>query len=51
MSEEGVYAICPKCGTKYDLLHGIANPVEGPSDQYLKQYNVSMQGDKIYVTN
>lgn len=51
ITDDGLYAICPKCGSKYDLLNGIANPLEGPSDQYLKQYNVSMQGDKIYVTN
>lgn len=51
VTDDGVYAICPECGSKYELLNGIGNPLEGPSDQYLKQYNVSMQGDKIYVTN
>ena len=49
-----VYAICPKCGSKFELLNGIGNPVEGPcaeEKQALKQYVVDTNGNKIYIHN
>jgi nitrite reductase/ring-hydroxylating ferredoxin subunit len=54
VDDAGIYAICPKCGSKYELLNGIGNPVSGPSQQegyYLKPYTVSTNGDRIIVTN
>ena len=30
VDESAVYAICPKCGSKFELLNGIGNQVEGP---------------------
>ena len=52
VDESAVYAICPKCGSKFELLNGIGNPVEGPcaeEKQALKQYVVDTNGNKIYI--
>lgn len=46
---DAIYAICPKCGSKYELLNGIGNPVEGPATETLKQYYVDQQGEKLYI--
>jgi nitrite reductase/ring-hydroxylating ferredoxin subunit len=54
VDKDHIYAICPKCGSKYELLNGIGNPVSGPSLQegyYLKSYHVSVNGDRITVRN
>ena len=54
VDESAVYAICPKCGSKFELLNGIGNPVEGPcaeEKQALKQYVVDTNGNKIYIHN
>lgn len=44
-----IYAICPKCSSKYELLNGFGNPVSGPSERGLQRYSVSMIGNKIYI--
>ncbi len=54
VDEAAIYAVCPKCGSKFELLNGIGNPVEGPcaeDKQSLKQYIVETSGNKIYVHN
>lgn len=54
VDEAAIYAICPTCGSKFELLNGLGNPVEGPcaeEKQALQQYPVSMNGNKIYVHN
>lgn len=54
VDESAVYAICPKCGSKFELLNDIGNPVEGPcaeEKQALKQYVVDTNGNKIYIHN
>lgn len=54
VDEAAVYAVCPKCGSKFEILNGLGNPVEGPcaqEKQALKQYQVSMNGNKIYIYN
>jgi len=54
VDDAAIYAICPKCGSKYELLNGIGNPVSGPSQQegyYLKSYNVTTTGNRILVRN
>ena len=51
VDDDAVYAVCPKCGSTYELLNGLGNPVSGPSSQYLKQYTVTTSGSTIYVTN
>lgn len=54
VDESAVYAICPKCGSKFELLNGTGYPVEGPcaeEKQALKQYVVDTNGNKIYIHN
>lgn len=51
VDEDAVYAVCPECGSKFELLNGIGNPVEGPCTEYLKQYTTQISGSKLYVTN
>lgn len=48
---DDIYAVCPKCGSKYEILTGVGNPKEGPSTKYLQRYSVSVNGSKIYVRN
>lgn len=50
--EEGsIYALCPQCGTKYEILTGLGNPVEGPGTKVLQQYPVTHANNKITVRN
>ncbi|MDR1557487.1 MAG: (2Fe-2S)-binding protein [Tannerellaceae bacterium] len=49
VSDDHLYAVCPQCGSRYELLNGIGNPVEGPGREQLKAYHVSRNGNKIYV--
>ncbi|MEG1749757.1 MAG: (2Fe-2S)-binding protein [Tannerellaceae bacterium] len=47
----GINAVCPKCGSKFDLLNGLGNPQSGPAKFGLLRYNVNTIGNKIYVRN
>lgn len=49
VDNDHVYAVCPKCGSKYELLNGFGNPVSGPAERNLQRYPVSAQGNKLYV--
>jgi nitrite reductase/ring-hydroxylating ferredoxin subunit len=49
VSDDALFAVCPKCQSRYELLNGIGNPVNGPSREQLKFYRVSVGGNKIYV--
>ncbi len=49
VEEGGIDAVCPKCGSRYELLYGLGNPVSGPSEFYLQRYPVSRSGNKIFV--
>jgi nitrite reductase/ring-hydroxylating ferredoxin subunit len=44
-----IYAVCPKCQSKYELLNGIGNRISGPSKEQLKAYHVQTVGNKVYV--
>lgn len=35
------HTTCPVCGSKYELMYGIGNPVSGPSKEILRPYKVS----------
>jgi nitrite reductase/ring-hydroxylating ferredoxin subunit len=48
---EHLHATCPECGSKYDLLFGLGNPVSGPAREELRSYQVVLSGNKIYVRN
>lgn len=54
VEESGIYAICPKCGSKYELLNGFGSPVEGPSAEAkyrLQPYTVEVNGNIIRIYN
>lgn len=51
VDDDAVYAVCPKCHSRYELLNGIGNPVSGPAEYTLKSYQVFSKGSKIYVQN
>lgn len=42
-------AICPSCGTKYHLSNSGAP--EGEGTEYLKRYNVAVNGSTLQVSN
>ncbi|MDR3252974.1 MAG: (2Fe-2S)-binding protein [Tannerella sp.] len=45
-----LYAVCPRCGTKYDIGFGTGAP-SGASKHFLKQYNVIYSSNKLKVSN
>lgn len=51
MDDDAIYAICPKCGSKYNVYEASGNRVEGPATRGLKQYQTALSGTKLYVTN
>lgn len=51
VDSDGLHAICPKCGSKYELLYGLGNPIEGPSTKYLQHYPVTQTNNTIVVRN
>ncbi len=51
VDDDAINAVCPNCGTKYEIINGIGHPVEGEGTETLKQYNVNMVGNILYVTN
>jgi nitrite reductase/ring-hydroxylating ferredoxin subunit len=44
-------AICPKCGTKYDIGVGGSGAPNGVGNYYLKRYTVSGSSSQLIVTN
>lgn len=51
MDDDAIYAVCPKCGSKYNVFEGYGSLVEGPATRGLKQYQTALSGTKLYVTN
>ena len=46
------YAICPLCGSKFDLSYSVGNAVEGEAKTPLRMYrNIRDTGEYIIVTN
>ena len=50
VDNEVLYAVCPKCGTKYEIGIGDGIP-NGSSKHSLRQYSVTISGDKLIVRN
>ena len=50
VDSEVLYATCPKCGTKYEIGLSPGIP-SGSSKHSLRQYNVSLNGNKLIVKN
>lgn len=51
VDDHGIYAVCPKCHSRYELLYGFGNPVSGPAQYGLKKYQVWVNGNEIRVKN
>ncbi|MDR0995153.1 MAG: (2Fe-2S)-binding protein, partial [Tannerella sp.] len=48
----GIYAVCPNCGSRFDLSYGLAYPTQGPAKESLRRYAVTPGGGNIlYVSN
>ena len=46
------YAVCPVCGSKYDLSWGFVAPVAGPAKEALRIYdNIRIKANSIVVVN
>ena len=50
VEEDGHNAVCPKCGTKYEILHGTGIALEGKK-YGLRSYHISVNGNSGVVTN
>jgi len=35
-------AVCETCGSVYEIIHGIGNPIEGPAKEILKRYKTTL---------
>jgi nitrite reductase/ring-hydroxylating ferredoxin subunit len=52
VDDDGLHAVCPKCGTKYDVIgFGTGTPSEGVSKYMLRPYNTTLNGSKLIVKN
>ena len=48
--ESGMYAICEKCGSKFELTFGQIATKESLAKEILKRYNISRSGNFLIVT-
>ncbi|MDR1524569.1 MAG: (2Fe-2S)-binding protein [Tannerella sp.] len=51
VDREVLYAVCPKCGSKYDLGFGTGGLNKGVSKHGLRPYNTTLSGNKLIVKN
>lgn len=49
--QDGTFAVCPKCGSKYDISNGLGNPIEGPATKVLQQYYVNQKDKTLLIRN
>lgn len=47
---DGIYAVCPKCGEKYDIGSGYAMPQKGISKEAMRPMNISQNGGRLIIT-
>lgn len=45
----GINAVCPCCGSTYTLFDGF--PINGDAQYPLKEYNISILGNKLFIKN
>jgi hypothetical protein len=50
VDEDGINAVCPRCGTKYQIFDGTGIALEGKKFG-LRSYNVAVSGNTGVVTN
>lgn len=46
---DGMYAVCPRCGEKYDLGSGTATPQNGKAHEYMLRLPISNIGGRLTV--
>jgi Rieske Fe-S protein len=49
--DEGVIASCPKCGSTFIFTADGALVNKGPAKMPLKQYQTTLQGARLYISN
>jgi nitrite reductase/ring-hydroxylating ferredoxin subunit len=42
-------AVCPKCGTVYDIGYGSGAPVQGVSKYAMRRYNITASGQQLLI--
>ena len=47
---DGIFAICPHCGERYEIATGYALPQAGISREALRQYNIIQTDGRLTVT-
>ena len=48
---DGIFAVCPICGEKYDLSYGYATPTVGITTEPLRKYRCNWNGTTLTVSN
>lgn len=48
---DGLFAICPVCGERFDLSHGTAFPQEGVTKQALRHFAIRYFNHRITINN
>ena len=48
---DGIWAVCPVCGEKYDLSYGQAVPTEGRTKQALRRYTARYSYGVLHIRN
>ncbi len=51
VDDNHIKAICPNCGSEFGIYENAGAVLKGPATQGLKRYNVSVNGNKLYVSN
>ena len=47
---DGIFAVCPECGERYELASGLAAPQQGIAHECLRQYKILVSDRKLTVT-
>ena len=47
---DGIYAVCPTCGEKYDIGSGYALPQKGISKEAMRSMNINQNGGRLIIT-
>ncbi len=54
IDENSIYAICPKCNSRFDISYGIGNAESGPANEAgfrMKSYSVNKAGNNVSIRN
>ena len=48
---DGMFAVCPQCGEKYEVFYGIGNATQGISKEPLRRYNCIVSNGILRIRN